>query len=952
MPKQMNNKQQDQVRGVRNLSVSSGFSAFLARASALGLIIAGVTASGFAYSQTSQESSDNAIDEIVVTGIRGSLNNAIGSKRNSVLSSESIAAEEIGKFPDLNLAEALQRTSGIAITRDNGEGQQISLRGLGPSFARVLWNGVPISTASNGGTDINASNREFDFDVFSSELFSRIDIAKSAAAHQVEGGVSGVINLRNVRPFDFDGFVANVTYKQGFQELADADDPNVNFIVSNTFADTFGVLVGVTYSERSFRVDGFETLDWVSQQASPLCWYIAENPCQAGITPSNVGSIAALAPNASGVSAETLDTLLVPRLPRTEIQFGTRERLSFVTALQYKPSDNFEVNFDALGANLESIASRHNLDVEIRNQNDLVPTNVMLDSNGRLMSIDLANANRRSENRTFNQETDQLHLALSASWQVTDNFKIDAVASRATSEYTERQITFLARLLDTGITIRIPGGSNPIPEVISSAADNIVTPAGYVFDSVRVGPLKREEINTAFHINGTWGEEDSNLRFGVASQTFERDQDGSRRSTGPGDAAFAPSLVDSANANPADLTNIASALPFNDYLDSLDATDDVFTDHLIISPAAMASLFNLNSLEALAPRRDGATNNAEETILSAYVEVNHATEFLERDLRLNVGARIVRTEVEASAPFGDNTLSGKSTYTNTLPSFNLAWNLRDNLIVRFSGARTMTRPDVAQIAPNTAFDDSFVVRSGNPELDPFLADQLDFGVEWYFARESLLAFSVFRKDLTGFIQNTTTQAPFSNSGIDIATLDTQIFANLTPETIVDYALPDNLPDVTEISGWELLYQQPLSSLVDGLGFLFSYSQVEGDTSFVAGDGTVVSSNIVGLSEESYNIVLYFERESFSVRGSWNFRDDYTTSPCCRNGQPFLRTREGSGQLDVSATYTLPFAKNVTLTLEGINLNDNTEYTFYGDERQLQRYITTGPQVFFGVRANF
>ena len=207
------------------LAFTRALSPLVGKASALSLVPA--IASGLACAQGSQQvAADGPLEEVLVTAIRRSLNDAIDSKRNSVLSTESVVAQDIGKFPDLNLAEALQRTSGIAITRDNGEGQQISLRGLGPSFTRVLWNGVPISTASDGGTDVGANRREFDFDVFSSELFTRIDVAKSAAAHQVEGGVSGVVNLRSVRPFDFDGFTANVTYKHGFQDLANEKDPN------------------------------------------------------------------------------------------------------------------------------------------------------------------------------------------------------------------------------------------------------------------------------------------------------------------------------------------------------------------------------------------------------------------------------------------------------------------------------------------------------------------------------------------------------------------------------------------------------------------------------------------------------------------------------------------------------------------------------------------------------
>jgi iron complex outermembrane recepter protein len=909
-----------------SLNILFSFNASITRASLVCVAVAVVTASGVVYGQASSEgaSEGRIIEEVVVTGIRKSLSDAIDLKRDSVLTTESINSEDMGKFPDLNLAESLQRTSGIAITRDNGEGQQISLRGLGPSFARVLWNGVPISTASNGGTDTDAVNREFDFDVFSSELFSGIDVAKSAAAHQVEGGISGVVNLRNARPFDFDGFKASVAYKHGFQDLADETDPNASFIISNTFADdTFGALFGIVSTERSVRVDGYESQDWVSQSAN-------------GFTFDTSGG------NNSGLSAAALDSLLLPRLPRTEVQFGTRERVSYVAAFQYRPDDDIELNLDILSANLESDIQRHNFDVEIRNQT-FVPLNAVVDSNNKLRSIRLQGVNRRSENRVFTQETDQLHVALSGTWRVAEKFKLDGALAHAKSEYDERLTTFFARAQGTEVTINMPGGSRPIPEIVTPI--DITDPSNFSFNSMRINPQDREEENMSFHIDATWGDEFSNLRFGLAYDTFERDQNEYRSSGNPSDFA---------NTVPA-LSEIAGVLPFDDYLDDLGATADVFTNHLIINPSAAERFFDLDALDAAAPVSETDTHDAEEKTLSGYLEINHITEFLGRDLRFNAGARIVSTDLNVAAPFEGSEISFSNSYTKVLPSFNLAWDVRDDIVVRLSAARAMTRPDISALVPVTDVESDFSVESGNPELEPFLSDQLSIGIEWYFAEESVLAFSTYQKDITGFIQTEVTQGPFSQSGVDISTLDQQIFATLTPGTIVDFVRPENSSEPTEMVGFELLYQQPLTFIAEGAGVMLNYSKITGDTSFVASGGEEVPSNIVGLSEINYNIVLYYETVDYSLRGSWNYRDDFTTAPCCRNGQPFLRTREGSGQFDISAAYTLPFVipgvEDVTLTLEGINLNENEEYTYFGDTRNLQRYIGSGRQFFLGVRAS-
>lgn len=863
------------------------------------------------------------VEIIEVTGIRGSLNQAISNKRSETLTTESVSAEDIGKFPDLNLAESLQRISGVSITRDNGEGQQISLRGLGPSFTRVLWHGVPISTASNGGTDVDASNREFDFDVFSSDLFTRIEVSKSAAAHQVEGGVSGVVNLRSARPFDFSsGLNSTVIYKHGFHELSDSNDPNITAIVSNTFADdTFGALFGITSQKRQIRVDGFETHDWVSQAANGFSYDLSDG-------------------NNSGLSDSDLDNLLLPRLPRTEIQYGDRDRISYVAAFQYRPNDDIEFNLDILGATLNSDVQRHNLDVEIRSQNDLVPLNASSDANNTVNSITLLNANRRSENRIFNQETDQLHVALSSTWFINDALKVDAIVSNATSEYASREITFLARAIDTEVTITVPDSDRPIPEI--STDTDITDPDNFILDLVRANHDFRKEEDTAAHIDVTWGDNVSNIRFGVAYNTFERDNDSYRKTGGPSDMT---------NNVPA-LSAIASVLPFDDYLDSLDATDGVFTNHLIINPNDTTDYFDFDQIQSDSALREAGTYDAKETSLSGYIEVNHFTDLLSREMRLNAGTRLVSTDVDVSSPFSGVELEFSSSYTEVLPSFNLAWDVSDDMVMRLGAARTLTRPNVTSLVPNTSVGGDYSVRRGNPELEPYLSNQIDVGIEWYFAEESILALSFYDKDISGFIQDESTSGPFSDSGVPISTLDPQIYANLTPDTIVDYVQPQNVSDTTKITGFEVLYQQPLSFIIEGLGAMVNYSKINGNTSFETGNGEVVPSNIVGLSDENYNFVLFYENNRFSVRGSYNYRSDYTVAACCRNNQPFLKTREGSGQLDVSATYVLPFAEYVTLTLEGINLNENDEYTYFGDSRRVQRYVGTGRQMFIGARATF
>src|SRR5210317_1084745 len=195
------------------------------------LIGAGVAFPGIA---AAQDTDDEAIEEIVVKGFRGSLQAAVSLKRNAVNNRDSIVSEDIGKMPDLNLAEAIQRVPGVSITREGGEGRQITVRGLGPSFTRVTLNGMEVP-ASTGGLDSYGGvnrGRGFDFNVFSADMFTRIDVNKSPTASIEEGGVSGTVELYTARPLDRPGFHASAFAQAGYNDLSEEWDPTIRAFLS------------------------------------------------------------------------------------------------------------------------------------------------------------------------------------------------------------------------------------------------------------------------------------------------------------------------------------------------------------------------------------------------------------------------------------------------------------------------------------------------------------------------------------------------------------------------------------------------------------------------------------------------------------------------------------------------------------------------------------------------
>ncbi len=223
-----------------------------------------------AFAQQAAPAASNAdtVEEVVVTGFRKSLADATNAKRESITFQDSVFAEDIGKFPDLNIAESLNRIPGIQLTREiNGDGLNIAVRGLGTNFTKILLNGSQIAVASSGRTDAQNQNREVDLNLFPTELFTRLDVSKTPTASQAEGGVAGVVNMRNARPLDRPGRHFTYSAQGSYQESAGKWSPRGAILASDSWDTShgeFGLLLGYAGVRTKSRTDGFETIGWTN----------------------------------------------------------------------------------------------------------------------------------------------------------------------------------------------------------------------------------------------------------------------------------------------------------------------------------------------------------------------------------------------------------------------------------------------------------------------------------------------------------------------------------------------------------------------------------------------------------------------------------------------------------------------------------------------------------------
>jgi TonB-dependent receptor len=282
---------------------------------------------GTAFAQDTQGAE---IEEIVVKGFRGSLKVALEAKRNATGAVDSIFAEDIADFPDNNLAEALQRIPGIAITREAGEGRNITVRGLDAKFTRVTMNGTMAQSLSAGSGGAQ-SNRSFDFNVFASELFNRIDVIKSTSAEMEEGSLGATVALHTGRPFDYDPFTFAANLQAGYNDQSGETKPRGSGLVSWTNDDrTFGVLFSAAYSERFVNNTGPQTGRW-------------ENDNFASCTAC--GGDAAL--------EQQVYAAYHPRFPRYADKTHDHERIGLTASLQFAPTDSTLITGDILYANLD-----------------------------------------------------------------------------------------------------------------------------------------------------------------------------------------------------------------------------------------------------------------------------------------------------------------------------------------------------------------------------------------------------------------------------------------------------------------------------------------------------------------------------------------------------------------------------------------------------------------------
>lgn len=821
--------------------------------------------------------------DIIVTGFRSSLQSALSRKRDADQIVDSVVAEDIGKLPDNNIAEALQRVPGVQITRNRGEGSGISIRGLTQTGTRVNGRITP-------GLSLEA---------MPAEILAGIDVYKNPSASLIEGGLGGVVDLRTRRPFDLASSTASVTARGNYFDISEELSPVFSALLSSRF-DTgigeIGILLNGAYVETSTRQD------------------------QIGIEPFNLRYNVVDFDNDGffpGTSADPGDGVLIPAGGGGSIEAAQRKRYIAGAAIQWRPASNVEVLLEGLYYHYDFMQDTNS---PFANRGRLLPapgadftfapgSNVVTSGAFRDVSF--------GANSTINDTVSNYYQAsTNLRWDASDALSIVADVS-----YTKSDSSLQSNSLRIGNADPVTDGPTLIfdtrTEVPTLILQNAPTMIGQYFfinsqnaQELFSGDSFAAQFDARYALDAFVSAVSLGGRYERLTQDRQRGSDNRITSPRPPlsalPGAFSPSRYDNFFQGTA-LTNLLD-LPFAPAW----LTRDVAAQCAAFGDAQCIEVFNPIDTYA-----------QEQQVYAAYVQADLDFALAGVDVTGNFGARWVRTNVyvDGFRRRNDGTsepLDQTTEYDNFLPSVNVRGELADGLFLRLAAARQLTRPSLSQLAPNLTLSVQTAVgltgTAGNPDLRPLISDSFDASLEYYFTPTAYAYATGFLKNVDGFIQ----------------TIESEEAINLPDYpgfTTARIRRPQNGDD-GRIRGVEVGAQgffDFLPAPFDGLGAQLNYTYVISDS-----PGPIAGQSVplVGLSENAVNAVAFYEKDGFRARIAYNWRDDYvetTSGPGSGSLPVYVKP---IGFLDASIGYS--FSENVDLTIDASNITRARLSSYFGE----------------------
>ena len=948
-------------------------------------------AAGPAVAQTAGPAAGDAdnTQEVVVTGIRGSLQRNLDIKRTAPGVVDAISAEDIGKFPDSNVAAALQRLPGVSIQRSGarGEATGVSIRGFGGDFVDTLYDGRHISTATGG--------RGVDFTTVGADFVGRLSVYKTPNVELSTSSIGGTIDVEFPKPFDRPGFHAAATASGAIQSRNKDVEPTAGILLSDTFAgDTLGVLADIAYTRHDTTSNHVFIPGWIGQKGtdgdknSPTYGVTTLGLFKCQLTPTcTADQLKEIPANRTGTPA------WVPQQQGIDQSYNRDERIDGRVALQWKPTDSLLLTIDD-NFSRQTVKGTDYGYAAWFNGGDL--RNVKLDSHSTAVDFSQFGTPMDFNAQRFRNIYETNQIGANLKWDIMEGltFEADGAIARSTRNPgkkgysdsmdigyggTNGSTTVLGA--NTGVTILGPS-SDYYPQI------HDIGPAGDVSrftDKTVIGShviVRGAAYNTDLvkQLRAALGWKKDGFSVKLGGQYIEDKLHGENTSTFTNGVFASRSGYGTCSGRTGGSTGGICPLPASVYQGTISTNHwipgykgNLGPSIIVYDPYQVYKLLEASG-GSVAPSLDpGSIFDITEKTYAIYFTTNFETEIAGMPFHMSAGIRDEGTHLTSAGlgrhllglriPPGDptliqpdpnlgplhdgfsatSTLVGKTNYNFLLPSLDAKLNITPSLLVRLDASRTLTRPPLGNLKPNFSLGTlrvgSLSASGGNPNLKPYLSDNFDAAVEWYYQRNSYVAVNFYLKHITNFIVG----------GVTTQTIDNVIDPSTGQVAKFNFNQVVNGPAAT-VKGVEIALQQ-----------------VFGDTGFgVQANATIPTTNrkydptnvtggaftITGLAK-SANLVAFYDKHGIQARVAANWRDEYLSGLGQGQGgtygaEPVYVDKQL--QIDASASYDI--TKRITLFVEGTNLNNSTYSTHGRFKNQTLDIWSYGRRYTFGARFHY
>jgi iron complex outermembrane receptor protein len=884
----------------------------------------------------------SALEEIVVTGYRKSVEASLEAKRDATGLVDVVTADDIGKMPDKNVADSLARVPGITTSaagaNEGGfdENDRVSMRGTNPSLTQTLINGHSVAAGDWFVLDQTGTvGRSVSYTLLPSEIVSKVVVEKSSSASLIEGGVAGSVDIITRKPLDFSKtFTLEASAGAVYADLPSKTDPQVSALGAfRNDEGNFGVMVQLFSEKRHLRRDGIEVLGY----------------------DTIAGKDALGKPTAIAQSNPDLVGVQYPHEMGAAFFTQTRERNGGLLDIEFKPADNDTLDLTAFSSRM--LASNYNRNYLFWGTHFInagagqAPLPGYTIAGNTLTSASFApvagtdygvydQISRPDEEATAN------FVNLDNTWNATDDLTLlgQVGYSWGDGKTPEQDVSETSPGIGTGAAYQLHGiGSGPSFNLGSQInttprPGGVPVAFGWIFGDQNIDVKDTElwaKIDSDFKMHdSSW----TDLKFGAR---FEKHDRTSANVIGQGPTAAGQS------------TGAYPAGGFSNYPSNFNTFGaSIPTGVWYWSPQQLQAYDSPTNVN-----RDPVTRLDWNSMFSVYEKDSAAyvqADFKGGNWAGNVGLRYVHTDEDvvtytaagANQP-GAITTSAfgpfiptytRHSYNDVLPSANLKIDVTPDLVARFAAAETMTRADYSALGGFTSLSPPGTLAqpgqtqqhgggsTGNPDLKPIRSTNLDAGLEWYFAPHSLLSATAFYMDLRNYVS-------YGNVTKSYVTYSTGINGQLVP---YDLTAPINAKG--RVEGAEFAYQQ---AFTENFGFIGNYTYADAKQTSLVGPGG--DDRLVGASKNTYNVQAYFENKTFSARVAYTYRSSFYSGL----DRSTAFTQYNIGTLSASLGYTMN--EHFSITLDAMNLNNPTLKYYALNQDQPRAFYKNGSQYYLNFR---